>query len=316
MITTNINKAITALTNEDIAAIPTETVYGLAGNIYSEIALNKIFTLKKRPFYNPLIVHLRSQEYLQEVALDVPQMAVRLAEAFWPGPLTLVLKKNPSISDLITAGKDTVAVRVPNHPLTLALLKELEFPLAAPSANPFGSVSPTTAEHVEFYFKNILEVILDGGACHRGIESTIIGFENNCPVLYRYGSISAEEIEKVIGNLNFKIKNEVNPNAPGMISKHYAPATKIYLTRNVPALVREFPGKKIGVLLFKNKIEDIPFLYQEILSPSEDLNEAAGNLYAALIRLDNLQLNLIIAELLPDKGLGKTINDRLGRAIK
>jgi L-threonylcarbamoyladenylate synthase len=185
--TTNIATAAQALIKDEIIAIPTETVYGLAGNAYSENALKKIFELKKRPFYNPLIVHIKSTQFLDMVATDIPDMARKLAEEFWPGSLTLVLKKQSHIPDIVTAGKETVAVRVPNHPVALALLEKLEFPLAAPSANPFGSISPTTAMHVSNYFKENLEIILDGGACQNGIESTIIGFENNQPILYRHG---------------------------------------------------------------------------------------------------------------------------------
>ena len=198
MLTTDINKAKEALQTNELIAIPTETVYGLAGNAYDETALKKIFELKKRPFYNPLIVHLKSASCMYDVATDIPENALKLAEKFWPGPITLVLKKQAHISDLITAGKDTVAVRVPNHPVALALLEKLEFPLAAPSANPFGSISPTTAAHVLNYFGDNLNVILDGGECANGLESTIVGFENNQVILYRHGSISVDEIEKIV----------------------------------------------------------------------------------------------------------------------
>ena len=233
MITKDIQKAKKVLTNEGIVAIPTETVYGLAGNAYSDEALKKIFILKNRPFYNPLIVHIKSASALNQIAQEIPDAAKKLAEKFWPGPLTLVLKRLDHISDIVTSGKDTVAVRVPNHPLTLKLLEKLDFPLAAPSANPFGSISPTSAEHVSNYFDKELEVILDGGNCEKGIESTIIGFENNEPILYRHGSISIEEIEKVIGKVATLTKMEAKPNAPGMLLRHYAPKTETFLTNNV-----------------------------------------------------------------------------------
>ncbi|EIA07938.1 L-threonylcarbamoyladenylate synthase [Flavobacterium frigoris] len=316
MITTNINKAAKALQNDDIIAIPTETVYGLAGNAYSENALKKIFAIKKRPYYNPLIVHIKSVSSLSTIASDVPTMALKLAEEFWPGPLTLVLKKQPHISDLITAGKETVAVRVPNHPIALAVLEKLDFPLAAPSANPFGSISPTTAGHVFDYFEEELEVILDGGSCERGVESTIIGFEGNQPVLYRYGSISVEEIERVVGPLLFTVNNDNTPNSPGMLSRHYAPITDTYLTNHVADLVHSFQGKKIGLLLYKNEIPNQEDAIQEVLSENGHLHEAATKLYAALHRLDKSNLDVIIAEKFPDDGLGKTLNDRLQRAIK
>ena len=304
------------LLNDDIIAMPTETVYGLAGNAYSENAIKKIFDLKKRPYYNPLIVHIKCASYLNKIAVDIPNMAFKLAEKFWPGPLTLVLKKQPHILNLVTGDNDTVGIRVPHHPVALALLNNLEFPLAAPSANPFGAVSPTNALHVLNYFGESLDVILDGGECVKGIESTIIGFKNNSPVLYRHGSISVEEIEKVVGNLVFNINDDSKPSSPGMLSRHYAPTTAIYLTNNVNSLMKSFNGKKIGLLLFKNKVLNNKNVDQEVLSESGDLNESAKNLYAALHRLDHKNLDLIIAERLPDIGLGKTINDRLQRAVK
>jgi L-threonylcarbamoyladenylate synthase len=313
-ITNQIDKAIALLNNNEIIAIPTETVYGLAGNIYSDSAIKKIFELKKRPFFNPLIVHIKSIEALKDVALDIPPIAYKVAELFWPGPITMVLKKQPSISDLITAGKNTVAVRVPKHPVTLSLLNQLEFPLAAPSANPFGSISPTTANHVDAYFKKDLELILDGGACTVGIESTIIGFENNRAIVYRQGSISQDEIESKIGKVKLITVDEKAPVAPGMLLKHYAPKTTTLLVTDVRASIAQNPHKKIGLLLFKDAINDRTVMCQEVLSKSGELNEAASNLYSALHRLDDCHLDLIIAEYFPDTGLGRSINDKLKRA--
>jgi L-threonylcarbamoyladenylate synthase len=303
------------LIKNELVAIPTETVYGLAANAFSEVAVLKIFALKKRPFYNPLIVHIKSMDYLNEVACQIPYKAHKLAKAFWPGPLTLVLKKKNHIPDIITAGKDTVAIRVPNHPVTLALLATLDFPLAAPSANPFGSISPTTSAHVEAYFKEGLNVILEGGSCERGVESTIIGFENKEPVLYRYGAISLEKIEKVIGTIKLLENNKkVKPRAPGMLSKHYAPHTKTIFTDNVDTVLAKFSNQKIGLLCFQHKKDCNRNVQQEVLSPSGNFEEASHNLYAAMHRLDECNLDLIIAEKLPDTDLGKTINDRLIRA--
>jgi L-threonylcarbamoyladenylate synthase len=316
LIITNLEIAKLSLINDEIIGMPTETVYGLAGNAFSESAIKKIFALKKRPFYNPLIVHIKSASLLNTIARDIPEMAQRLAEEFWPGPLTLVLKKQPHISDYITAGKDTVAIRVPNHPVALALLEKLDFPLAAPSANPFGSISPTSAMHVSNYFEDKLDVILEGGECERGIESTIIGFENNQPVLYRHGSISVEEIEKIVGKLKIIVNNDSKPDSPGMLSRHYAPITNTYLTNNVDELLKIFQGKKIGLLLFKDGVLNDQDTIQEVLSENGDLKEAARKLYAALHRLDKSNLDVIIAEKFPNEGLGKTLNDRLERAEK
>ncbi len=315
MITTDIAKAIEALRRDKVIAIPTETVYGLAGNAFSEKALKKIYELKNRPRFNPLIVHVKDAGMLPAIVQEIPPVAEKLAAAFWPGPLTLVLKKQPTVSDIITASLDTVAVRVPNHPLTLALLDRIDFPLAAPSANPFGAVSPTSAQHVYQYFDDLIEVILDGGECQRGVESTIIGFENGEPVLLRHGAIMIEEIEKVAGKIKTAIhQHGSSPLAPGMLPRHYAPAIPTYLTDDVPSLLKQFEGKKAGLLLFSRRLPEAPHLIQEILSPQGDLNEAAHNLYAALLRLEQCHPDIIIAERVPDTGLGRTINDRLQRA--
>ncbi|PQJ75631.1 L-threonylcarbamoyladenylate synthase [Polaribacter gangjinensis] len=314
LISKDIQKAITILTNEDLVAIPTETVYGLAGNIFSEKAVKKIFSTKKRPHFNPLIVHIASIDALKKVVSYIPEKAQLLAETFWPGSLTLVLKKNPTIPDLITAGKDTVAVRVPNHPLTLELLQQLSFPLAAPSANPFNSISPTKPEHVAQYFENEIELILDGGPCKNGIESTIIGFENDEPILYRLGAISIETIEKVIGKVHIKNNKEENPEAPGMLLKHYAPKTLTVLTSDIEKEIKKFEGKKIGILSFNSTHKSDTIFHEIILSPSGNLEAAATNLYDALHELDALQLDVIIAEKLPEIGLGVSVNDRLQRA--
>jgi L-threonylcarbamoyladenylate synthase len=318
----DISKAKEILQKDGLIAIPTETVYGLAGNAYNEIAIKKIFELKKRPFHNPLIIHLKSTLSIYDVAKEIPETALLLAEKFWPGPLTLLLKKKDHISDLITAGKNTVAVRVPNHPFALILLNQLDFPLVAPSANPFGSISPTSAEHVFHYFGLEIDLILDGGKCEKGVESTIIGFENNTPILYRHGSISIEEIEKITGKLSIITNNDTSPSSPGMLARHYAPKTDTYLTNDVSALLNNYKGKKVGLLLFKKSIHNnniantTEIIHQEILSKSGDYSEAAKNLYAAMHRLDQNNLDLIIAERLPDEGLGKTINDKLERATK
>jgi L-threonylcarbamoyladenylate synthase len=317
LITTDLAKAKQALVDDDIIAIPTETVYGLAGNAFSESAIRKIFALKKRPFYNPLIVHIKSPDFLPEVARDIPAIAYRLANVFWPGPLTLILNKQPVIPDVVTAGKETVAIRVPDHPLALSLLQQLDFPLAAPSANPFGSISPTTAEHVAAYFKDTLEVVLDGGTCAKGLESTIIGFEDEQPILYRHGAISIEAIEAVIGKVLVKTSESgTDVTAPGMLSRHYSPSTNTFLADNINEYIRRYKDKKIGLLLFKDPITDTTIIHQEVLSRSGDLEEAAKELYAALHRLDDLDLDVIIAERFPDYGLGKTINDRLQRAVE
>ena len=316
MITNDLNQVKAALVNDDIIGLPTETVYGLAANIYSRSAIEKVYKLKMRPANNPLIVHISKPSILNEVAKNIPSKALELANVFWPGPLTLILEKNDQIPDRITAGKKTVAVRIPNHPIALKLLNSLNFPLAAPSANPSGSISPTSAEHVSLYFKKELNFILDGGSCLHGLESTIIGFENNNPILYRLGAITIEKIEEIIGPIKVKNQNDSDPSSPGMLSKHYSPKTQIQIIENICDAVKQNKTKKIGVLSLEKKSRLDSQIYQEVLSPSGNIEEAAKNFYAALHRLDHMNLDLIVTSFFPDKGIGKTINDRLKRAVK
>lgn len=315
-ISSDISKAIELLNKEDVVAIPTETVYGLAGNIYSEKAIRKIFQVKQRPLFNPLIIHIPSIDHLEKIAREFPVKAQKLAEAFWPGSLTLILPKRLNIPEIVTGGKDTVGVRIPNHPVTLSLLKQLSFPLAAPSANPYNRISPTSSDHVKAYFENTLSMVLEGGECKNGIESTIIGFENNEAILYRLGGISVEDIEKIIGKIQIRNTSETTPNAPGMLAKHYAPKTKMYLLDDLDKFIENNKSKKIGILKFKENLNTASVEHIEILSKSGDLKEAASKLYSTLHKLDSLNLDLIVAERFPDVGLGKSINDRLERATK
>ena len=316
IISKDISKAVALLNQEKLVAIPTETVYGLAGNIFSEKAIDSIFKTKQRPLFNPLIVHIPSIDYLESIVARIPEKAKLLAEVFWPGPITLVLKKKEVIPDVITAGKDTVAVRIPNHPMTLELLKQLDFPLAAPSANPFNRISPTSAEHVESYFKNDIKMVLDGGTCTSGIESTIIGFENDEPIIYPLGSTSIEDIENIVGSVEIKNKKNSVPNAPGMLARHYAPNTKTILVTDISDAIKQFQGKNIGILAFENEIKNKAIKFQIVLSKTGNVSEAATNLYSALHQLDEQDLDIIIAERLPNHDIGKSINDRLQRATK
>ncbi len=312
----DLNFAKELLEKGEIVAIPTETVYGLAGNALNEDAIKKIFDTKKRPFYNPLIVHIASKEKMDELAVEIPQIAYKLADKFWPGSLTMILKKKSHIPNLVTGGKDTVAIRVPNHPITLSLLNQLDFPLAAPSANPFGTISPTQAIHVKNYFEHDIKLILDGGTCEKGMESTIIGFENEKVILYRHGAIPVEEIEALAGNVHFNISENNAPMAPGMLSKHYAPTTFTIATSNVMETITLYPNIKMGIVAFKNYTLNQKEIKLELITNNDNLEEAAKNFYAALHRLDNEKLDLIIIERPPFHSIGKTINDRIDRAIK
>ena len=316
LLTTDINLAIMALQNDDIIGLPTETVYGLAGNIYSEKAIKKIFETKKRPFFNPLIVHIKNIDYLDVVAQNIPAKALLLAQHFWPGPLTLLLDKRADVPNIVTADKPTVAVRIPSHPMALALLQQLNFPLAAPSANPFTTISSTTAQHVKEYFDKDLDIILDGGECTKGIESTIVGFTGDDVIIYRLGTITETDLEKIVGEVSIYIGQDDKPIAPGMLIKHYSPKTKTVLLENdVNIQLNNLANKKIGALVFNKKIDDERIVEQEILSKASNLEKAAKNLYAALHRLDKSDLAIILIELLPNEGIGKSINDRLRKAV-
>ena len=304
------------LNNNKVIGFPTETVYGLAGNIYSEQAINSIFEIKKRPRFNPLIVHIATIDELDKIANEIPKNALKLAEKFWPGPLTLLLKKRDNVPDYITAGKDSVAVRIPNHPMALEILNAVGFPLAAPSANPFGSISPTTAQHVADFFPTEVEAVFDGGACQNGIESTIVGFDGEKVIIYRLGAISIEDIENIVGKTERLTVDENAPIAPGMLKKHYSPKTNFVLSNAVEVELLKHKNLKIGVLSFTTNYISNDIKAIEILSPNGDFKEASRNLYAVMHRLDKQNLDIIISEIFPDHDLGKSINDRLSRAAE
>jgi L-threonylcarbamoyladenylate synthase len=245
----------------------------------------------------------------------IPPLAKTLMNHFWPGPLTLILPKSREVSLQITGGLGTVAVRMPAHPLTLELLQKGNLALAAPSANPFGRVSPTTAEHVRRYFNPEEVFVLDGGPCDKGIESTIVGFdEDGRPVLYRQGSVSREAVEAVAGPVTMHTMENDQPLSPGMLTRHYSPGADSVLTTNLMAAIREHEGKRIGVLSLGPASYREGVEHWEYLSASGDLEEAMRNLYAAMHRLDRAALDILIFERMPDEGLGCSINDRLQRA--
>ncbi len=311
---TDIEKARELLRREQLVAVPTETVYGLAGNALSENAVAEIFSVKNRPAFDPLIIHVYPVERIGDWVTAFPEQARQLADAFMPGPLTLLLPKKAVIPDLTTSGSPLVAVRSPDHPLTQDLLAGLEFPLAAPSANPFGYISPTTAEHVARQLGDKIPYILDGGPCTIGIESTIIGWdETGQPTLYRKGGVPAEEVEQIIGKISIQPYSSSNPLAPGMLKSHYAPRIPLVIGP-IPDLLDKNHGKRIGILSFSATYPGIPPDYQITLSPTRDLKEATRNLFSGLRYLDSQNIDLIIAEFLPEAGLGAAINDRLRRA--
>lgn len=306
----DINKAKELLQRGELVAIPTETVYGLAGNALDKNAVVKIFDVKARPQFDPLIVHVPDIRTAATYVESIPEQAALLAKAFWPGPLTLVLKKKIIIPDLVTSGLDSVGIRCPDHSLTRTLLKELTFPLAAPSANPFGYVSPTSPQHVNEQLGDKISYILDGGICAVGIESTIIGFEAEMPVVYRMGGLRLEDIETIAGKLAVQTHSSSNPKAPGQLKSHYAPLKRV-IVGDLGVLLQKYPIHSSALLSFRT---DFQSPHQIVLSPSGSLEEAAKNLFSALRTLDKFPVDVILAELVPEEGLGRAINDRLRRA--
>jgi len=311
----DISQAKRILDAGDLVAIPTETVYGLAGNALNAVAVASIFETKNRPSFDPLIIHVSSLLEAENYVSDIPAPLRSLAEHFWPGPLTLLLQRKNIIPDIVTSGLDRVAVRVPDHPLTLELLAQLDFPLAAPSANPFGYISPTSPQHVDAQLGTKIAYILDGGKCKVGLESTIVGMEGDEIVIYRLGGLEISEIESLVGKVKVKSHSTSNPQAPGLLESHYAPS-KPFLIGNLDELIAKYQsqGVDLAVLSFDKQFDSIPPGNQITLSPRADLKEAAACLFAAMRTLDESNAVVILAELMPESGLGKAINDRLKRA--
>jgi L-threonylcarbamoyladenylate synthase len=309
-----IAEAAAILRRGGLVAFPTETVYGLGADARDVTAVARIFAAKERPTFDPLIVHLAQASWLPRVAVDVPQSAARLAARFWPGPLTLVLPKGPAVPDLVTAGLDTVGVRVPDHPAARALIAEADAPLAAPSANPFGYVSPTTAAHVIELLGERVDAVLDGGPCRVGVESTIVAFPAAGPAVLRPGGVGREEIEREIG-VHLGMAPRPAPAgaalpAPGQLERHYATRTPLRLLPG-PAAAPPRTGR-IGLLAFAGPAPE-GFAAVEVLAPDRRPDTAATNLFAALRRLDARRLDLLLAEPCPEEGLGCAVMDRLRR---
>jgi L-threonylcarbamoyladenylate synthase len=311
--TTRIRQAAEIIARGGIVAFPTETVYGLGANAFNPLAVARIFDVKKRPYFDPLIVHIAHPADLDKIVLDIPPEAGKLMGRFWPGPLTLVLPKRQEVPDLVTAGLPTVAVRMPSHAVALELIELAGCPVAAPSANPFGYLSPTTAQHVREQLGNEVDLILDGGPCAVGVESTILSFSGKRPRLLRPGGVSLEEIESIIGKVETAPVKTQRPSAPGMLARHYAPRTPIVLDWRDKDL-HSHEGKKIGLLAFQEPVNCLAFDHVEVLSKKGDFREAAANLFAAIRRLDAANLDMILAEAVPEVGLGRAIMDRLRRA--
>ena len=302
--------AANVLITGGLVGIPTETVYGVAANAFNQQAVVKVFKAKNRPAFDPLITHIKNQLAVEPLVKNIPEKARKLMDKFWPGPLTLVLPKSDKISDLISSGLETAAFRVPRQNLLQDLLDKINFPIVAPSANPFGYVSPTTAEHVNEQLGSNIDYILDGGASKIGIESTIVSFETEYPTVLRLGGLPVEEIETVVGEIMMKTSSSSQPSAPGMLISHYSPSKSVVLG-NIDELVKKHQEDKIGILSYHNKYQRYPNF---VMSENASLEEAAANLFTGLRWFETQDIDLVITEKVPDEGLGRAINDRLKRA--
>ncbi len=304
----SVARAAVQLHQGGVVAFPTETVYGLGALAFDARAVARIFEIKQRPSFDPLIVHVAGRAMLAEVVAGVPAAGEVLIERFWPGPLTLVLQKRPAVPSLVTAGLPTVAVRMPDHPVARALLAAVGAPLAAPSANPFGGLSPTRAEHVARMLGDRVDLILDGGAATHGIESTIVALEPR-PALLRPGAIPVEHIEAAIGPLR-RETGAVAVRAPGQLAAHYAPATPLRLID--PQSVPDSERRRAGAITLDQPLDG--YAAFRLLSRRGDLREAAANRFDVLHELDVLRLERIDAAPVTERGLGLAIMDRLRRA--
>jgi len=329
---TQIVDAARLLREGEVVAFPTETVYGLGANALSDESVEKIFLAKGRPSDNPLIVHIGTKEQLALVAREVPEKAERLMEAFWPGPLTVILPRTSHVASLVTAGLDSVGVRMPDHPVALALLQQAGVPIAAPSANRSGRPSPTTAAHVLADLDGRIAGVLDGGSTGVGVESTVVDVTVEPPMILRPGGVTLEQLEAVIGEValdpSFSAGAAETPRAPGMKYTHYAPEGEMWLVSGDYPRVREKmaemlhrarqQGLKTGVLAVEEHVKDWKTHPDAdvVLSvgASGRLEEAAKRLYAALRRFDDLQVQFIVSETFPRKGMGMAVMNRLEKA--
>ena len=313
----NIEDAAARLKQGELVAFPTETVYGLGANALDPLAVARVFEAKQRPSFDPLIVHVADLQCISEVARELPDPGQKLADKFWPGPMTLVLPRTHKIPDLVTSGLPGVGVRIPQHPIARKLLATAAIPVAAPSANPFGGVSPTTVQHVADGLNGSIDAILDGGPCTIGLESTVISLMYDDPVVLRLGGLSIEEIEQVIGPVPIAQSNPEREDAaqaaPGMLSRHYAPKTPIVL-HEVHSQIEPSSAQDALLTWGAPAEDDEQFEILVRLSGTDDLAECAANFFAGLRSLDAHDPRVIIARRFPDHGLGRALNDRLNRA--
>jgi len=309
-----VEKAAMLLREGEIVALPTETVYGLAADALNPIAVAKIFEAKERPRFDPLIVHLPDRDWLEKV-VDLPaqdrQLILKLADTFWAGPFTMVLPKREIVPEIVTAGLDTIAVRVSVHPVFSEIIRALGKPLAAPSANYFGRISPTNAQHVLDDLKDQIPLIIDGGPTAHGIESTIVAIRAGGIHILRRGPITEDQLSE-FGKID-NVASAEKVSAPGQLPRHYAPKTQLRLMEDVNSFSPD-KNQRVGLLAWNSIEPEKNFAAVRYLSERQDLREAAANLFRYLRELDVPNIDLIVAEQVPDRGLGAAIMDRLRRA--
>jgi L-threonylcarbamoyladenylate synthase len=305
----NVELAGAKLREGGLVAFPTETVYGLGADATDPRAVARIFEAKRRPRFDPLIVHVAEPEQAARYGSLSDRRAAALVERFWPGPLTLVVPRRETVPAIVTAGLDTVALRCPAHSIARALIRAAERPVAAPSANLFGSVSPTEAEHVREQLWGRIDLILDGGRCGVGVESTIVSLCDP-PKLLRAGGVPVEELETLLGPLERATQAAARQESPGQLAAHYATRTRLVIAAQSAAVA---PPERVGLLAFTAPERPESYAAVEVLSRRGDLGEAAANLFSALHRLDRLGLDRIVALAVPEEGLGVAIMDRLRR---
>lgn len=317
-----INTAAKLLKQQEVIAFPTETVYGLGADATSSQAVSNIFAAKGRPSDNPLIVHLASSEQIGQYVTTITPIAKKLIEAFMPGPLTIILTSNGKIAANVTAGLDTIGIRIPDHPIARALLEETNLPIAAPSANTSGKPSPTSAVHVYHDLNGKIAGIIDGGPTGVGLESTVVDCTTEIPVVLRPGGVTQEQLEDVTGALvlDHSIKKEDQPKAPGMKYNHYEPEVPLYLVDGDAAFFQtqidrfEFEGKKVGVMVSEERIANLTVSNMKIIGSQADLTTVAVHLYDTLRAFNKTDVDLILAEVYPKAGLGEAIMNRLEKA--
>jgi len=311
----DIENAVAVLRAGGLVAFPTETVYGLGADARNSDALRKIFAVKGRPHDHPLIVHIADAVQMANWAHEIPRSAQQLARSFWPGPLTLILRRTRGVNDLVTGGQDTVGLRVPSHPIAQALLRAFGGGVAAPSANRFGRVSATTAEHVRQEFGDAIDVVLDGGATEVGIESTIVDLSGEQPTLLRPGWVTAQQLQETLG-MPLAVPHSQSPRAPGTLGRHYAPRTQLIILE--PDLLLELAasltrqGKRVAVMS-RSALRPVTEAATWIFAPS-DASPYAHELYSNLRRLDDAGCDVILVEALPQEAAWWAITDRLTRA--